>query len=117
MMFSYGAPGPTVRAAEKRELLDKRSRPVFALFAGFVITGTMPWFPLSAWFSGVTYLPPFPIFQAAIMVGLPMLVTGMLAARIGRSLWTAPTARVISLLAFPGAFFTFSCPACATSLA
>ena len=116
MMFSYGALAPTVRAAEKREVLDKRIRPVFALFAGFVITGTMTWFPLSAWFSGVTYLPPFPIFQAAIMVGLPMLVTGMLAARIGRSLWTATLAGVVSLLGFAGVFWTLLCPSCERSL-
>src|SRR3989449_9319643 len=115
MMFSYGAPGPTVRAAEKRELLDKRSRPVFALFAGFVTAGPMTWFPLSAWFSGVTYLPPFPIFQAAIIVGLPMLVTGMLAARIGRSLWTATLTGFVSLLGFAGVFWTLLCPSCERS--
>lgn len=112
MMFCYGALAPTVKAAEKRGALDSGIRPFFALFASFVITGAMTWFPLSAWFSGVSYLSPFYVFQGAIITGLPMLVTGMLAARIGRSLWTATLAGFVSLLGFTGVFWTLLCPSC-----
>jgi hypothetical protein len=116
MMFGFGALPPVVKAAEKRSLLNPRIRLPFALFAGFVVTGVMTWFPLSAWFSGVTYLPPFPVFQGAVLAGVPMLVTGMLAARISRSIWIAASAGVFSILGFSGAFWTLLCPSCERSL-
>ncbi len=116
MMFSYGALAPTVKAAEKRDLLNTRIRAPFALFASFVLAGAMVWFPVSAWFSGVTYLPPFSIFQGAIIIGIPMLLCGMLAARISRNLWVAPLAGVVSLVGFAGVFWTLLCPSCDRSL-
>ena len=116
MMFSFGALAPAVKAAEKRALLNSKIRPFFALFAGFVVTGVMTWFPLSAWFSGVTYLSPFPAFQGAVLIGVPMLVTGMLAARISRSMSIGAFAGVFSLLSFTGVFWTLLCPSCERSL-
>ena len=116
MTFCFGALPPLVRAADKRDRLNSTTRPLLALFAGFVETGVMIWFPLSAWFSGVTYLPPFPLFQAAIMAGIPMLVTGMLTARISRSFWIPPMAGIFSLFCFTTVFWTLLCPSCQREL-
>src|SRR6266567_1088760 len=55
MMFSFGALPPIVKVAEKRGILNPRTRLFLGVFAGFVVTAVMIWFPLSAWFSGVTY--------------------------------------------------------------
>src|SRR5213594_1801391 len=116
MMFCFGALPPLVKAADKRDRLSPKTRPLLALFAGFVETGVMTWFPLSAWFSGVTYLPPFPLFQAAIVAGIPLLITGMLTARISRSLWIPTIAGIFSLLCFTGVFWTLLCPSCQREL-
>ncbi len=116
MMFCFGAAAPVVKAAEKRGGLNPAIRPFLALSAAFVLTGVMTWFPLSAWFSGVTYLPPLPPFQGAIIAGIPMLVTGMLAARIGRSLLIAALAGLFSLASFSLAFWTLLCPSCQREL-
>jgi len=116
MMFSFGALPPIVKVAEKRGLLNPRTRLFLGVFAGFVVTAVMIWFPLSAWFSGVTYLSPFPLFQGMVIVGIPMMVTGMLAARISRSLKIATLAGIVSLLSLTGTFWTLLCPSCDRSL-
>jgi hypothetical protein len=116
MMFSYGAIAPVAKAAEKRGLLNPRIRLPFALFAGYVVTAVMVWFPLAAWFSGVTQLPPFPIFQGAIVAGVPLMVTGMLAAKIGRSVKLALASGVVSFLTIVATFWTLLCPGCDRSL-
>ena len=86
VMFCYGALPVLVKAAEKRGALDRRIRPALAVLSGIVLSVVMIWFPLSAWFSGVTYLPLLLIFQTLLLVGVPQIATGILAARIGRSL-------------------------------
>ncbi len=112
MMFSYGTLAPIVKAAEKRGSLNPKTAPILALFAGIVVSAVTAWFPLFAWFSGVTYLPPFPLFQGLIIVGLPQIVTGMLAARIARSLKTATLSGMVSLFFLTGTFWTLLCPSC-----
>ncbi len=116
MMFSFGALPPLMKAAEKRQLLNPRLRPFLALFAGIVVTVVMTWFPLSAWFSGVTYLPPLPVFQGLVIVGVPQIVTGTLSARIGRSVKIATASGLVSLVFLTGIFWTLLCPSCDRSL-
>ncbi len=116
MMFSFGALSPVVKAASKGEALNRTLRPMIAMFAGVIITLVMTWFPLTAWFSGVTYLPPLIIMQALILVGVPQIETGILAARIGRSIRIAAISSVVSLLFIMGAFWTLLCPGCDRSL-
>jgi len=116
MMFSFGTLPPIVKAAEGRGSLDSALAPFIALFAGMVVTAVMTWFPLSAWFSGVTYLPPFPVFQALVLVGVPQMVTGMLAARISRSVRVAGVSGIASLAFITGTFWTLLCPSCDRNL-
>ncbi|HEX4920459.1 MAG TPA: hypothetical protein VFV92_06940, partial [Candidatus Bathyarchaeia archaeon] len=80
MMFSFAALPVVARAASKRGNLTMRVRLPFALAGGVVLTVVTSWFPLTAWFSGVTYFPPLDLFQSLILVGVPQLATGMLAA-------------------------------------
>ncbi len=116
MMFAFGALPPILKAASRGEALSRKSRSTFALFAGIIITLVMTWFPLTAWFSGVTYLPPLVIFQALILVGVPQIETGILAARIGRSIRVATLSGVVSLLFVSVSFWTLMCPGCDRSL-
>ena len=110
-MFSFGALPPIAKVAPQ-ENLNPKIRPLFAVLAGFAVTSVMGWFPIAAWFSGVTYLPPLPIFQAAILVGIPLMVTGMLAARISKSIRIAMLSGPFSMLILTGTFWTLLCPGC-----
>ena len=116
IMFCYGALPVLVRAAEKRDSLDRRIRPALAILSGIVLSVVMIWFPLSAWFSGVTYLPLFLTFQTLLLVGVPQIATGMLAARIGRSLRVGTVSGAVSLLFISALFWTPECPGCDRSL-
>ena len=116
MMFSFGALPAIVKAASKRDALNKRIRPVLAMTSGIVLTVVMIWFPLTAWFSGVTYLPSVVLFQELGLVGVPQIATGILAARIGRTLKLAASSGPISLLAVSGGLSSLSCPDCDRTL-
>jgi len=85
IMFCYGALPVLVKAASKGDALIPRIRPALAVFSGIVLTVVMVWYPLGAWFSGVTYLPLFLTFQTVLLAGVPQIAAGVLAARIGRS--------------------------------
>src|SRR5437588_8794174 len=115
-MFCYGALPVLVRAAEKRDTLDQRIRPALAILSGIVLSVVMIWFPLSAWFSGVTYLPLLLSFQTLLLVGVSQIATGVLAARIGRSLKVGPVSGAVSLLFISALFWTPECPGCDRSL-
>src|SRR5207253_8499322 len=115
-MFCYGALPVLVRAAEKRGAIDRRIRPALAVLGGIVLSVVMIWFPLSAWFSGVTYLPLFLTFQTLLLVGVPQIATGMLAARIGRSLRVGTVSGAVSLLFISAIFLTPECRGCDRSL-
>jgi len=116
IMFCYGALPVLVKAAEKRDALDRRIRPALAVLGGIVLSVVMIWFPLSAWFSGVTYLPSFLIFQTLLLVGVSQIASGVLAARIGRSLKVGAVSGVVSLLFISALFWTPECPGCDRSL-
>lgn len=116
IMFCYGALPVLVRAASKEETLNCRIRPATAILSGIVLTVVMIWYPIGAWFSGVTYLPPFLIFQTALLIGIPQIATGMLASRMGRSLKIGAISGVASLLFISAAFWTTECPGCDRSL-
>ena len=55
IMFCYGALPVLVNVASKGDSLDRRIRPALAIVSGTILSVVMIWFPLSAWFSGVTY--------------------------------------------------------------
>src|SRR5438128_4142322 len=112
IMFCYGALPVLVKAAEKRDALDRRIRPALAVLGGIVLSVVMIWFPLSAWFSGVTYLPLLLIFQTLLLVGVTQIATGILAARIGRSLKVGAVSGAVSLLFISAFFWTPECPGC-----
>ncbi len=116
MMFSFGALPAIVKAASKREALNRTVRPAIALAGGVVITVVMAWFPLTAWFSGVTYLPALVVFQGLILIGVPQIEMGILAARIGRSLKIAASSGAVSLLVLSAGLWTLSCPNCDRSI-
>ena len=112
VMFCYGALPVLVKVAEKRGALDRRIRPALAVLGGIVLSVVMIWFPLSAWFSGVTYLPLLLIFQTLLLVGVSQIATGILAARIGRSLKVGAVSGAVSLLFISALFWTPECPGC-----
>ncbi len=112
IMFCYGALPVLVKAASKENTLDRRIRPTLAVLSGIVLTVVMIWYPLAAWFSGVTYLPLFLIFQTVLLIGVPQIATGILAARIGQSLKIGATSGIASLLFISAVFWTPECPGC-----
>ncbi len=112
IMFCYGALPVLVKAAEKRDALNRRIRPALAVLSGIILSVVMIWFPLSAWFSGVTYLPLLLIFQTLLLVGVPQIATGVLAARIGRSLKVGALSGAVSVLFISALFWTPECPGC-----
>src|SRR5438445_7877838 len=87
-----------------------------ALLSGIVLTMVMTWYPLGAWFSGVTYLPLLLVFQTVLLIGVPQIATGILAARIGRSLKIGVASGPVSLLFISALFWTPNCPGCDRSL-
>ncbi len=112
IMFCYGALPVLVKAASKENTLDRRVRPALAVLSGIVLTVVMIWYPLAAWFSGVTYLPLFLIFHTVLLIGVPQIATGILAARIGQSLKIGATSGIASLLFISAVFWTPECPGC-----
>jgi len=112
IMFCYGALPVLVKAASKENTLDRRIRPALAVLSGIVLTVVMIWYPLAAWFSGVTYLPLFLIFQTVLLIGVTQIATGILAARIGQSLKIGATSGIASLLFISAVFWTPECPGC-----
>src|SRR2546428_6734293 len=67
MMFSFGALPAIVRASYKEDKLNKRLRPWIAIFGAFITSVVTTWFPLTAWFSGVTYIAPLVPFQSGLL--------------------------------------------------
>ncbi|OLD09395.1 MAG: hypothetical protein AUI95_00945 [Crenarchaeota archaeon 13_1_40CM_3_52_4] len=116
IMFCYGALPVLVKAASKGDALIPRIRPALAVFSGIVLTVVMVWYPLGAWFSGVTYLPLFLTFQTVLLTGVPQIAAGVLAARIGRSVKIGSSSGVASLLFISAVFWTPECPGCDRSL-
>jgi hypothetical protein len=112
IMFCYGALPVLVNVASRGDALDRRIRPALAVVSGTILSVVMIWFPLSAWFSGVTYLPLFLIFQTVLLVGVPQIATGILAARIGRSLRVGAVSGIVSLLFVSAVYWTPQCPGC-----
>ncbi len=117
IMFCYGALPIFVKAAPKGgAALNRMMRPVIASLGGIVLTVVMVWYPLSAWFSGVTYLQPFVAFQTILLIGVPQIATGILAVRIARSLKIGAASAIISLLFFSAVFWNSDCPGCDRTL-
>jgi hypothetical protein len=113
ILFCFGALPVIVRMSSKGgELLNRRLRPVMAVLGGTILTVVMVWYPLAAWFSGATYLAPFYISQALLLIGLPQIATGVLAARIGRSLKLGTFSGIASFLLLSATYWTSSCPNC-----
>lgn len=115
MLFSFAALPVLVKAAHS-DNIGKRLRPFVAILAGAIVSVVLSWFPLTAWFSGASYIPLFLSIQAAILLGGPGLVCGMVSAQIDRSLKTAFASGVIASLFITASFWTLSCPDCDRSL-
>ncbi len=115
IMLSYGALPILVKAAEGRAF-NRMVGPAIAFFGGIVLTVVMVWYPLAAWFSGVTYLQPLVAFQTVLLIGVPQIATGILAGRIGQSLKIGTASGLVSLVFFSLFFWTSDCPGCDRSL-
>src|SRR6266705_5455604 len=116
MMFSFGALPAIVRASYKEDKLNKRLRPWIAIFGAFITSVVTTWFPLTAWFSGVTYLAPLVPFQAALLFGVSEIAVGIQAAKISRSIRVAMLSGVTSALFLSGFLWPLLCPSCDRSL-
>ena len=112
VMFCFGALPVILKAADKAALLNHKLRPLIAILGGAVLTIVMVWFPISSWFSGVAYLAPFVIVQEIILIGIPQIATGVLGARIGRSLKIGTFSGVASLTFLFASNWTLSCSGC-----
>src|SRR2546428_2905782 len=116
MLFCAGALPPLVRAAPIIGQSLIKWRPIIGMLAGIRIWVMMTWFPMAAWFSGASYIQLLLPIHAAVIFGLPEIACGMLAARIGRSLWIAAPAGIVSAIFLTASFWTLSCPGCDRSL-
>jgi len=116
MMFSFGALPAFVRASYKEDKLNKQLRPWIAIFGAFITSVVTAWFPLTAWFSGVTYLAPLVPFQAALLFGVSEIAVGIQAAKISRSIFVAAASGVASALLLSGFLWPLLCPSCDRSL-
>jgi len=116
MMFSFGALPAIVRASYKEDRLNRRLRPWIAIIGAFVTSVATAWFPLTAWFSGVTYLAPLVLFQAALLFGVSEIAVGIQAAKISRSILVAAISGVTSALLLSGFLWPLLCPSCDRSL-
>src|SRR5881409_964902 len=112
MMFSFGAVPAIVRASYKEGKLNKRLRPWIAIFGAFITSVVTTWFPLTAWFSGVTYLTPLVPFQAALLFGMSEIAVGIQAAKISRSIIIAALSGVTCALLLSGFLWPLLCPSC-----
>src|SRR5207244_2543207 len=100
----------------KEDKLNKQLRPWIAIFGAFITSVVTAWFPLTAWFSGVTYLAPLVPFQAALLFGVSEIAAGILAAKISRSVSVGAASGVTSALFLSGFLWPLLCPACDRSL-
>jgi len=116
MMFSFGALPAFVRASYKEDKLNKQLRPWIAIFGAFITSVVTAWFPLTAWFSGVTYLSPLVPFQAALLFGVSEIAVGIQAARISRSIFVAAASGATSAFLLSGFLWPLLCPSCDRSL-
>ncbi len=116
MMFSFAALPAIVRASYKEDKLNKRLRPWIAILGAFITSVVTTWFPLTAWFSGVTYLPPLVPFQATLFFGVSEIAVGIQAAKISRSILVAVLSGVTSALFLSGFLWPLLCPSCDRSL-
>ena len=116
MMFSFAALPAIVRASYKEDKLNKRLRPWIAILGAFITSVVTTWFPLTAWFSGVTYLPPLVPFQAALLFGVSEIAVGIQAAKISRSILVAMLSGVTSALFLSRFLWPLPCPSCDRSL-
>ncbi len=116
IMFCFGVLPVIVKAASESNSLDRSIRTALGILSGPILTIVMAYIPISSWFSGVTYLPAFLIFQTVVLVGIPQIATGILASRIGRSLKIGVVSGSVSLLFVSGAFWTPECPGCDRSI-
>jgi len=71
---------------------------------------------MAAWFSGASYIQLLLPIQAAVIFGLPEIACGILAARIGRSLWIAALSGIVSATFLTTSLWTLLCPGCDRSL-
>ncbi len=111
MMFSLGALPVLVRAAGSIRLWGRAGLPV-SILGGIVASLAVSWFPMTAWFSGASYLSLFLPIHLAVLFGLPALVSGILAARITRSILTAGVSGLAASLFTVASMWTLSCPGC-----
>lgn len=116
MLFSFGALPAIVRASYNGESMNKRLRPLIGIFSAFIISVVTAWFPLTAWFSGATYVPQLVPFQAALVFGVSAIAAGILGARISRSILVATISGMASILIISGILWPIECPACDRSL-
>ncbi len=116
MMFSFAALPAIVRASYKEDKLNKRLRPWIAILGAFITSVVTTWFPLTAWFSGVTYLPPLVPFQATLFFGVSEIAVGIQAAKISRSILVAMLSGVTSALFLSRFLWPLPCPSCDRSL-
>ena len=116
MIFSFGALPILVRAAPHSELLNPKLRPIAAVFAGIVVSIVVGWFPLTAWFSGASYMALLLPIHAAVLFGLPEMACGILAARIGGSIRLAIASGIAASLYIIASMWTQPCPSCDRSL-
>ncbi len=112
MMFSFGALPAFVRTSDNADQINKRLRPWIAIFGAFVGSVVIAWLPLTAWFSGVTYVSPLIPFQAALLFGVSEIATGMLATRISKSVFVGTASGITSALLISGFLSTILCPSC-----
>ena len=116
MMFSFAALPAIIRTSYKEDKLNNRLRPWIAILGAFITSVVTTWFPLTAWFSGVTYLPPLVPFQAALLFGVSEIAVGIQAAKISRSILVAMLSGVTSALFLSGFLWPLPCPSCDRSL-
>lgn len=116
ILFFYGVLPVIVKAAPQGEALSRKIRPVIAILSGIILTMVMIWYPIASWFSGVTYLAPLVFVQALLLIGMPQIATGILAARIGGSIRVGAASGIASLLFLSAYYWTLNCPGCDRSI-
>src|SRR2546428_1488450 len=109
-MFSLEAFPILMTLAEKHVTIPIRIRPWTAVFSGIVVAVMTSWFPLTAWFSGVVFLPFFEFFQVLVLFGVPAIAAGIVLARVFRSDKNAAFFRLAVLPFFFPSFLYLSSP-------
>lgn len=111
-MFSLEALPILLTLEENRRSSPIRGEIVLGILSGVVVAVVTSWYPVSAWFSGVLFYPAFEPLQILTFYGVPGLGTGMLAARISRSMKTSALAGLVSTALLSASFWGLSCPLC-----